>query len=268
MNSILDDALAYLNQAPGKQLRSKLVQASCRAVGGSTVEGSSTAVAAAIELIHSYSLIHDDLPAMDDDDMRRGQPTLHKAFDEATAILVGDGLQTRAFELIATDESLSAQQRVDLVACLAKAAGFEGMVGGQGIDIASTAKDLNLDELKHLHSLKTGALISAALTMGGIIAGADSTQAQTLKSIGDNIGLAFQIIDDVIDVRSDSATLGKTSGKDAAAGKTTYVSLMGLETAEAEANRLFESCLSALESWGEDADELRGLLAKLIRRDH
>lgn len=264
----LQAAVKQLEASPGKRLRSKLLSAAAQACDPALVREKSVATAEAIELIHSYSLIHDDLPAMDDDDMRRGQPTLHKAFDEATAILVGDGLQTRAFELIATDESLSARQRVDLIACLAKAAGFEGMVGGQGIDIASTDKELSLDELKHLHSLKTGALISAALTMGGIVAGADEAQAQTLKSIGDDIGLAFQIIDDVIDVRSDSATLGKTSGKDAAAGKTTYVSLMGLESAEAEANRLYENCLSALDSWGEDADELRGLLAKLVRRDH
>ena len=266
--STLAAALHHLDLAPGKRLRSKLLMAAAKACSGAHSERAARASAEAIELIHSYSLIHDDLPAMDDDDMRRGQPTLHKAFDEATAILVGDGLQTRAFELIATDESISAQQRVDLIACLAKAAGFEGMVGGQGIDIASTDKELTLDELKHLHSLKTGALISAALTMGGFVAGADEAQAQTLKSIGDDIGLAFQIIDDVIDVRSDSATLGKTSGKDAAAGKTTYVSLMGLEGAEAEANRLYENCLSALENWGDEADQLRGLLAKLVRRDH
>jgi geranylgeranyl pyrophosphate synthase len=223
--------------------------------------------AEAIELIHTYSLVHDDLPAMDDDALRRGQPTLHVAFDEATAILVGDGLQTRAFELIARDEGLSAEQRVEIIATLARAAGFEGMVGGQSMDMQATSRDVSLDELKAIHARKTGALITAALEMGGIVAGASPEQRDRLRAVGDRIGLAFQIIDDVIDVRSDSATLGKTSGKDAAAGKSTYVALLGMDAAEAEALRLYEDALAQIADWGPDAGELRELLARMVRRD-
>jgi geranylgeranyl pyrophosphate synthase len=204
---------------------------------------------------------------MDDDGLRRGQPTLHVAFDEATAILVGDGLQTRAFELIARDERLNAEQRVALVATLAQAAGFEGMVGGQSMDMQATARAISVDELKAIHARKTGALITAALEMGAIVAAASTAQRDTLRLVGDRIGLAFQIIDDVIDVRSDSATLGKTSGKDAAAGKSTYVALMGLEAAEAEALRLYDEANTLLADWGPDVDELRTLLTRMVRRD-
>jgi farnesyl diphosphate synthase/geranylgeranyl diphosphate synthase type II len=203
---------------------------------------------------------------MDDDDLRRGQATLHIAFDEATAILVGDGLQARAFELIATDETLSAEQRVELIACLARAAGFDGMVGGQSMDMQSTDRDLDLEALTAMHALKTGALITAALEMGAIVGAASESQRATLRRVGELIGLAFQIIDDVIDVRSDSATLGKTSGKDAEAKKSTYVKLMGLEAAEAEAERLYAEARGLIADWGETAAGLRDLLAKMVKR--
>ena len=261
---ILDRALEHLAAAPGKRLRPRLLLAAATAVSGRSPV--SKAPAEALELIHTYSLVHDDLPAMDDDDLRRGQATLHVAFDEATAILVGDGLQARAFELIATDTTLSAEQRVDLVACLARAAGFEGMVGGQSLDMQATDRELSLDELSTIHARKTGALITAALEMGAVVGGADAEARATLRSVGERIGLAFQIVDDVIDVRSDSATLGKTSGKDAEANKSTYVKLLGLNEAEGEANRLYQEALNLIRSWGEEADDLRALLAKMVQR--
>ncbi|WP_439107108.1 polyprenyl synthetase family protein [Congregibacter sp.] len=264
---MLSSALSYLSASRGKRLRPQLLQAAARATGGDAADTLASSSAEAIELIHTYSLIHDDLPAMDDDDLRRGRPTLHVAFDEATAILVGDGLQAKAFELIGSDDQLSAEQRVGLVTCLAKASGFDGMVGGQGLDIEATEKTLTLDQLKEIHALKTGALITAALVMGGIVGLANPTQKNTLEAVGEKIGLAFQIIDDVIDVRSDSATLGKTAGKDAAAGKSTYVGLMGLEAAEATAMGLYEEALGLLTDWGSDADALRQLLAKMVKRD-
>jgi geranylgeranyl pyrophosphate synthase len=264
---ILDAALAHLASAPGKRLRPRLLLAAAHACDPAMDAARGEASAEAVELIHTYSLIHDDLPAMDDDAVRRGQATLHVAFDEATAILVGDGLQTRAFELLATDTTLSSEQRVTLIACLARAAGFAGMVGGQSLDMQATNRALGLDELKALHAMKTGALITAALEMGAIVAGAGDARRATLRQVGERIGLAFQIIDDVIDVRSDSATLGKTSGKDAASNKSTYVALLGLDAAEAEALRLYEEACALIDDWGEGAAPLRDLLARMVRRD-
>lgn len=263
--SPIDDAMRYVQRSPGKRLRPRLLMAAARAC--SEGEHDAAATAQAIELIHTYSLIHDDLPAMDDDALRRGQATLHVAFDEATAILVGDGMQARAFELIATDTQLTPRQRVELSACLARAAGFDGMVGGQALDMASTNRELSLTELKSMHRMKTGALITAALEMGAIVAEASSEQRRTLVRVGERIGLAFQIIDDVIDVRSDSRTLGKTSGKDAAAGKSTYVGLLGLKGAEAEASRLHGEALELVSDWSAGAEELRALLDKMVYRD-
>jgi geranylgeranyl pyrophosphate synthase len=260
-------ALAHLEAAPGKHIRAHLTLAAARATGGADAAARARTAAEAIELIHTYSLVHDDLPAMDDDDLRRGQPTLHVAFDEATAILVGDGLQARAFEIIARDTQLSADTRVAVIACLAKAAGFEGMVGGQSLDMEATDRPLDLESLKAIHALKTGALITAALEIGALIAGASAAQREVLQQLGERIGLAFQIIDDVIDVRSDSATLGKTAGKDAAAGKSTYVALLGLEAAEAAALTLHAEALALVADWGENAAELRNLLDRLVRRD-
>ncbi|MDP5070386.1 MAG: polyprenyl synthetase family protein [Congregibacter sp.] len=266
-NTRIAAAREFASAHPGKRLRPQLLQAAALATGNEAAGALAASAAEAIELIHTYSLIHDDLPAMDDDDMRRGHPTLHVAFDEATAILVGDGLQAKAFELIATDEQLGAPQRVELIACLAAAAGFDGMVGGQALDIEATDQSLNLEQLKNIHALKTGALITAALVMGGIVGAASPSQKTLLKAVGDKIGLAFQIIDDVIDVRSDSKTLGKTAGKDAAAGKSTYVALMGLEQAEAAAVHLYDEALALISAWGTEADALRRLLAKMVKRD-
>ena len=264
---VLDAALTHLGSAPGKRLRPRLLVAAAQACDPAVDAARSETTAEAVELIHTYSLIHDDLPAMDNDAVRRGQATLHVAFDEATAILVGDGLQTRAFELIATDSTLSCEQRVALIACLARAAGFAGMVGGQSLDMQATNRALDLDELKGLHAMKTGALITAALEMGAIVAEAGDDQRDTLRQVGERIGLAFQIIDDVIDMRSDSATLGKTSGKDAASNKSTYVALLGLDAAEKEARRLYEEARALIGDWGEGASPLRDLLAKMVCRD-
>jgi geranylgeranyl pyrophosphate synthase len=264
---VLGEALAHLAAAPGKRLRPRLLLAAAHACNPAMDTARGEASAEAVELIHTYSLVHDDLPAMDDDAVRRGQATLHVAFDEATAILVGDGLQTRAFELIATDSTLTFEQRVRLIACLSRAAGFAGMVGGQSLDMQATNRSLGLAELKALHALKTGALITAALEMGAIVAEADDAQCATLRQVGERIGLAFQIIDDVIDVRSDSATLGKTSGKDAANNKSTYVALLGLDAAEAEALRLYDEACALIGDWGRGAAPLRDLLAKMVRRD-
>lgn len=260
-------AVRYALETSGKRIRPCLLYASARAVGaGPEVDSALDHPACALELIHTYSLIHDDLPAMDDDDLRRGRPTLHKAFDEATAILVGDGLQARAFELLADAPGLSAAQKVNMIKVLAQASGLGGMVGGQFVDIASTGLTLQLDALQGMHALKTGALISAALSLGAIAADASASQRATLKSYGEHIGLAFQVVDDILDVEGSTATLGKTGGKDAVANKTTYVSLLGLAGARESAEHLLNGALEALEGFGDSADMLRGLARFVVNR--
>ena len=205
---------------------------------------------------------------MDDDDLRRGKPSLHKAYNEATAILVGDGLQARAFELLADAPGLGAEQKVRMLKVLAKAAGPNGMVGGQFIDIQATNIDMGLAELQNMHALKTGALIRASLALGGIAARASEEQLAALDDYGRHIGLAFQVVDDILDVVGDTATLGKTRGKDDEANKATYVKMMGLEGARQEAQRLLEAALAALEGFGESADHLRELARYIVERDH
>lgn len=264
----LIEAARYSLEIGGKRIRPLLVLFSARAAG---VEGTPSGldyVTCAIELIHTYSLIHDDLPAMDDDDLRRGKPSLHKAYDEATAILLGDGLQARAFELLSDAPGLSAGQRIAMVKELARAAGPAGMVGGQFIDIQATNSDMTLDELKTMHSLKTGALIRASLALGGIAAGASAQQLSALDEFGAHIGLAFQVIDDILDVEGDTATLGKTQGKDSEANKPTYVKLLGLAGAKTEAARLLQAALDALAVFGDSADHLRDLARYIVERDH
>jgi geranylgeranyl pyrophosphate synthase len=259
-------ASSYSLQIGGKRIRPILCLASANAVGLQDRDLLSYP-ACAIELIHTYSLIHDDLPAMDDDDLRRGKPSLHKAYDEATAILVGDGLQARAFELLADAPGLSAEQKIAMVKVLAAAAGPRGMVGGQFIDIQATDSDMGLEELQAMHSLKTGALIRASLALGGIAAGATEEQLAALDAYGSHIGLAFQVVDDILDVEGDTQTLGKTQGKDGEANKPTYVKLMGLEGAKGEARRLLEAALVALGDFGESADHLRDLARYIVERD-
>ena len=250
--------------AGGKRVRALLVIESARlhAVGGARAIWP----AAGIEAMHAYSLVHDDLPCMDDDDMRRGQPTVHVKWDEATAVLVGDALQSLAFELVAhPDGAETPQARADLVSGLARAAGGRGMVLGQALDIAaeSAIKPLTLDEITHLQAGKTGALIEWAATSGALMAAADTGP---LRRYAQALGLAFQIQDDVIDVTGSSKAAGKAVGKDAAAGKATFVSLLGLDAAISRAAALVDQACDALSVYGSDAETLRQIARFVIAR--
>jgi geranylgeranyl pyrophosphate synthase len=262
----LAEAIDYALACGGKRIRPILAYRAARALGAGDAPALDH-VAAAIELVHTYSLIHDDLPAMDDDDLRRGQPTLHRAFDEATAILVGDGLQVQAFALLVAAPGLDAERRLRAVSVLAEASGFTGMVGGQYLDVAATGGELDLLALKAMHGMKTGALIRAALALGAHAAGAEAAALAALDAYGGHIGLAFQVVDDILDVESTSATLGKTQGKDAAAHKATYVSLLGVDGARREAAALLEAALTALELFDARADDLRALARYIVERD-
>lgn len=264
-DSRLDAARRYILETPGKQLRARLCTATAIAVRGSPVSAAESA-ATAIELLHTYSLIHDDLPAMDNDDLRRGRPTLHRAFDEATAILVGDGLQASAFELLAGIDSLTPAVRLDLIQTLARAVGFAGMVGGQALDIAGEQRLLGVEELSRIHALKTGALIRAAVAAGAICADADAEQRAALDDYAASIGLAFQIADDILDVTASSTVLGKTAGKDAASGKSTFVALMGIDGASDYAEQLLASACAALGTFADNGDELRELARQMVYR--
>ncbi len=263
----ITQAYTYVLTNGGKRIRPTLVYAAARAVGHSGHGADLDHVACALEIIHTYSLIHDDLPAMDDDDLRRGRPSCHKAFNEATAILAGDALQAQAFELLADASDFHPQKRVALIKALAKAAGLQGMVGGQAMDIAATNTDLSLQQLQSMHAYKTGAVIRAALTMGGIAADASADRLDALDAYGSHIGLAFQVVDDILDVKGETAALGKTQGKDSEANKPTYVSLMGLSGAEQESQRLLQAAIDALWEFGADADPLRGLAHYIVSRD-
>lgn len=228
-------------------------------------------VAAAVECIHSYSLIHDDLPAMDDDDLRRGKLTCHIAYDEATAILAGDALQTFAFEILSSNrfKAISAQQQVMLIANLARASGLKGMCGGQALDISATNRVINLDQLEKIHQLKTGALLTSAITMGAICAPKATPEIlHHLNVFGENIGLAFQVQDDILDIEGDTATLGKPQGSDLEANKSTYPALLGLEQAKLKSQQLYENALNALAKIPEDTTLLAQLAAYIVSRDH
>ncbi|HEY5717665.1 MAG TPA: farnesyl diphosphate synthase, partial [Motiliproteus sp.] len=226
----LQDAMRYSIFNGGKRLRPVLVYAACSALKGQDEQAD--AAASAVECIHAYSLIHDDLPAMDDDDLRRGKPTCHIAFDEATAILAGDALQALAFEILASDRNLSADHRIEMLRLLAQASGSQGMVGGQTLDMEGEDQQLSLEQLQEMHSLKTGALIRASVLLGGIASGrADEDALEALQQYADAIGLAFQIQDDILDIESSTEQLGKTQGADLARHKSTYPALLGLEGA-------------------------------------
>jgi len=261
----LADAIAYLAKHPGKQLRSRLTLLCAELIAEASTDAAIIA-GEAIELLHTYSLVHDDLPAMDDDDLRRGQPTLHCTFDEATAILTGDGLQAAAFQHLVSIESLSDTQRVDLVRVISKAVGFDGMVGGQALDLAAEHQALEADALQNIHRLKTGALIAASAEAGAICANASTAQRQALVEFATAIGLAFQVTDDILDVTGDSESLGKTAGKDIKAEKSTYVSALGLAGAKEEAERLLNAALEALDIFGERAEPLRALARQMVHR--
>ena len=263
----LFDAMRYSLLNGGKRIRPLLVYAAAEAVAGTDRSPALDGIACAVEYIHAYSLVHDDLPAMDDDDLRRGNPTCHRQFDEATAILAGDALQSRAFELLALLE-LDAEQRLALISTLAAAAGPRGMVGGQAIDLAAVQQRIDLAHLETMHRLKTGALIRAAVRMGAIAANANTQQLAALDQYAAAIGLSFQVQDDILDITSDTATLGKQQGADLARDKPTYPALLGLDAARAKAQALHREAIAALDQFGANAERLRQLSAYIIERSN
>jgi geranylgeranyl diphosphate synthase type II len=263
----LYQAMRYSVMNGGKRVRPLLVYAACEALNGD--KASADGAACAVELIHAYSLVHDDLPAMDDDDLRRGQPTTHKAFDEACAILAGDGLQSLAFEAMAQERHnpQDAALRLRMFAVLARAAGPAGMVGGQAIDLGSVGLKLDRDALELMHRHKTGAQIEASVQLGALASGhADADNLASLSQYARAIGLAFQVQDDILDVESDTATLGKHQGADIARDKPTYPALLGMDAAKAYALELRDQALHALRPFDIAAEPLRELARYIVER--
>lgn len=274
----LGEAMRYAVLDGGKRLRPLLVLAAHEAACSRSGQGArfhaeaALRAACAVELIHAYSLVHDDMPCMDNDVLRRGKPTVHVQFGQAQALLAGDALQAFAFELLAPDDAdagIPPAIQATLCRLLARAAGSAGMAGGQAIDLASVGCALTEDELRHMHRLKTGALLQGSVLMGAVCGQAAPDAYGALSDYGAAVGLAFQVVDDILDVVADSATLGKTAGKDAAADKPTYVSLLGLERAQAYAHALLAEALAALERSGlPDTRALAALAAMVVRRSH
>jgi len=267
----LVEAMRYAVLDGGKRLRPLLVLASHEAVGTVADDGSRHAAmraACAVELIHAYSLVHDDMPCMDNDVLRRGKPTVHVQFGEASALLAGDALQALAFELLTPqDGTVAPATQARLCALLARAAGSAGMAGGQAIDLASVGLPLTEAQLREMHELKTGALLKASVVMGAACGAPDAQALQALQTYGAAIGLAFQVVDDILDVTADSSTLGKTAGKDADNNKPTYVSLMGLQASRDHAQRLLEQALAALDASGlARTQALRALADMVVNR--
>lgn len=262
----LHEAMRYASLNGGKRIRAMLVYAAGAATGGAPED--LDAPAAAVEMLHAYSLIHDDLPAMDDDDLRRGRPTCHIAFDEATAILAGDALQSRAFEILAADDStLPCERRVRMVSVLAAAAGSKGMVGGQVLDMAGEHRSLGLEDLGAIHRAKTGALITAAVVMGGL--GSPHTDTAVITAyerFGREIGTAFQIVDDVLDETGDTRTLGKRAGGDRESGKSTYPAAIGLQSSRKLAGDHLSAALTALDTISGDTSSLRTIAHMVVDR--
>lgn len=262
----LIEAMRYSMFAGGKRLRPFLVLSSADLF--SVPRSRSLRVAAAVECIHCYSLIHDDLPAMDDDDIRRGKPTAHKKFDEATAILAGDALQSLAFEIIASDDThTDANIRCNLVSSLAKSIGMHGMVGGQMMDIEAGVKKLSMGDVTHLQHMKTGALISYSVEAGAILGKASKPKLHLLQAYARDLGLAFQITDDLLDLNGNAKTVGKAVSKDVSKGKATFVSLLGEERAQQQAELLVEQAISCLDDFGEKAGHLKALAEYVLTRD-
>lgn len=251
---VLKEAMAYSLQAGGKRIRPLLLFAVIDSFGKDPETGLSTA--AALEMIHTYSLIHDDLPSMDNDDLRRGKPTNHKVFGEAMAILAGDGLLTYSFQLIAEDENLQAHQKVELIHLLSKCAGPEGMVGGQVADMEGENKDLGIDELEYIHIHKTGKLLTFGVLAGAIIAGADGRQMDHFKRFSHHLGLSFQISDDILDVTGDEEVMGKPVGSDSGSHKTTYPSVLTLKGAKEHLDHHIKEAKTALVQTNLDTDIL------------
>ncbi|GAA4343071.1 polyprenyl synthetase family protein [Pigmentiphaga soli] len=263
----LHEAMRYAILGPGKRVRPMLVYAAGQACGaGPEQDGALDAAAAAVELIHGYSLVHDDLPCMDDDVLRRGRPTVHVQFDEACALLVGDALQSLAFDVLAR-MPIAPALTVQAVQVLAVASGSAGMAGGQAIDLDSVGRVLDRGQLEAMHRLKTGALLRASAALGGIAAAAGSAQRRALDAYAQAVGLAFQVVDDILDVTGDSAQLGKTAGKDQADGKPTFVSLLGLDGARELARELRRQAHEALAGFGEPAARLAELADFVVRRE-
>lgn len=263
----LRSAMRYSLFNGGKRVRPILVYAAGQTIDSEIDLALLDPIAAALECLHSYSLVHDDLPAMDNDDLRRGKPTCHIAYNESTAILAGDGLQAQAFEYL-TLSKLSAEIQIRLVKYLAWGAGAEGMVLGQSIDLAAVDHRLDLQQLETMHRHKTGALIRAAVAMGAVAAGANPLELEKLDRYASAIGLAFQVQDDILDVTSDTVTLGKQQGADIALNKPTYVSLLGLDQARLKARDLYQQSLAAIESFGDTAIHLRQLAAYIVGREY
>ncbi len=265
----LRKAIEYSLLAPGKRLRPQLVLLATQACGGATE--AAFPAAAAVEMIHAYSLVHDDLPAMDDDDLRRGRPTCHKQFDEATAILVGDALQARAFEVLAT-EITPPEQAARCCAELAQAAGATALVGGQADDLSSqffqpTDDTQAIERLELIHRRKTGALFRVSLRLGAIVAGATDEQLTALDTYGQHLGLAFQVVDDLLDVSGSESTVGKRVGKDHERGKTTYPAILGIKASHERAEALIDEACRAIEIFGEAAAPLHELARYVSQRN-
>ncbi|ALK87947.1 polyprenyl synthetase family protein [Limnohabitans sp. 63ED37-2] len=269
----LGQAMRYAVLDGGKRLRPLLVLATAEAVGHEASSAAAINAACAIELIHAYSLVHDDMPCMDNDVLRRGKPTVHVQFGEAQALLAGDALQTLAFEFLTPPHGgVPAAVQAACVGLLARASGYQGMAGGQAIDLASVGHKLTEDQLRQMHRLKTGALLLCSVQMGAAcVPGVSAPVQAALQRFGEALGLAFQVVDDVLDVTADSATLGKTAGKDEAADKPTYVALMGLDAAKAYADALAAQAMQALADTGLPDDRLaalRALTAMVVERNN
>jgi farnesyl diphosphate synthase len=262
----LHEAMRYAALGGGKRIRPLLVHAAGELAGADP--RACDAAACAVEMIHAYSLVHDDMPCMDDDDLRRGRPTVHKAYDEPTALLVGDALQTQAFAVLVEAASLDAAARLRLVGELARASGSLGMAGGQAIDLQHVGLAMSLDELETMHRMKTGALLRASVRMGALCGTIDEAGLAALDRYAAAIGLAFQVVDDILDVTADTATLGKTAGKDADHDKPTYVSLLGLEPARDLATTLRTQAHDALVRFDARAARLAELADLIVLRTH
>ena len=259
----LHSAMRYSALGGGKRVRALLCYAAAELCN--TESEAADAAAASVELIHAYSLVHDDMPCMDDDDLRRGKPSCHKQYDDATALLVGDALQSLAFDVLSTPElCTNANRQISMLNILAKASGSTGMAGGQAIDLDSVGKALTQQQLEGMHQLKTGALIQAAALLGA--ANGTLEQISAVQVYAENIGLAFQVVDDILDAEADTATLGKTAGKDADSNKPTYVTILGLDVAKHLAKQLHETAVSALAPFGDDALRLRQLAGFITQR--
>jgi len=264
----LHKSMRYSVFAGGKRVRPILMLAACQAVGGDT--DAAVPAACAMEMIHTYSLIHDDLPAMDDDDFRRGNPTNHKVFGEAIAILAGDGLLTEAFKLMSDPRfaaSVPPAGRLAVIHQIATCAGSYGMVGGQVVDMESEGrKDIDLPTVQYIHTHKTGALIKAAVVAGAILGGADEKKLAAITRYGEAAGLAFQIADDILDIEGTTEEIGKDAGSDEARGKATYPAVIGLAAAKLEAQAMMDEAFKALEIFGNEADPLREIAAYIVKR--